>query len=513
MHPLYDNRRNKIFLIGRLADGRSFAAADTNWKPYIHIFKTDEDRCRQILSDICYTIESSQEKSFSRKDVLLKIIFKTSGERSQAASMLQNAGIISPDMDMKIIDLYLIEKRLKGPLRIEGIPRPGRLVDLVFSDPIISPLPSGPEVKLIIASIDIETNEADQSINALSLVVKDSSFHAIFSEVFLVWKHDGTPPEEKHIQCYFSELSLLKSFIKHIQELDPDVITGWNILDFDFPHLMKRFEFHRLICSLGRSFDSAKYFPGEGRRSAAVIVSGRQVIDALRIARASPEKYEDYSLETVSRAVLGKGKLNASTGRNKIAELTKLYNEEPVKFAEYCLRDSELVLDVLEKTGLWKLTLERAQLTGVSLDKAWTSVAAFERIYGMELSKRNITPVPLESYAARRVSGAAGGTILDPEPGLFPNVAVFDFRSLYPTIMRTFNIDPLANTLTNTDSYTSSGVYEGVFSKTDDLSKELFAGEKPSIDNRITAPNGAKFIRDAGIRGIFFRTEKSHRKK
>ncbi|MDR1058918.1 MAG: DNA polymerase II, partial [Treponema sp.] len=71
------------------------------------------------------------------------------------------------------------------------------------------------------------------------------------------------------------------------------------------------------------------------------------------------------------------------------------------------------------------------------------------------------------------VSGAAGGTVLDPRPGLFSNVAVFDFRSLYPTIMRTFNIDPLSHARASLPS------------------KEAL----PSI----LAPNGAAFSREPGL--------------
>jgi DNA polymerase-2 len=132
----------------------------------------------------------------------------------------------------------------------------------------------------------------------------------------------------------------------------------------------------------------------------------------------------------------------SSAGTGKIAELDRLYAEDPVTFGQYCYRDAELVLRILAKTGLFRLTMERAALTGVFLDKAWTSVVTFERIYGMELRKRGIAPPPLANV---QVSGAAGGTVLDPLPGFFPNVAVFDFRSLYPTIMRTFNIDPLSH--------------------------------------------------------------------
>jgi DNA polymerase-2 len=72
----------------------------------------------------------------------------------------------------------------------------------------------------------------------------------------------------------------------------------------------------------------------------------------------------------------------------------------------------------------------------------------------------------------RVVSGAAGGTVLDASPGLFPNVLVLDFRSLYPSIMRTFNIDPLANARAE--------------------------ARGPAADD-LVAPNGARFERTRGI--------------
>jgi DNA polymerase-2 len=76
------------------------------------------------------------------------------------------------------------------------------------------------------------------------------------------------------------------------------------------------------------------------------------------------------------------------------------------------------------------------------------------------------------------VSGAAGGTVLEPLSGLFPNVAVFDFRSLYPSIMLTFNIDPFA--------------HERALACTD--------AEIKAAQERFTiAPNGAAFLREKGI--------------
>jgi DNA polymerase-2 len=286
-----------------------------------------------------------------------------------------------------------------------------------------------------------------------------------------------------------SEKSLLASFINDLLRIDPDVLTGWNFLDFDFPRLAERCEYFRLPFEIGRSLEPAKFFPRRenpgggwwGRGSAAALVPGRQVLDALRIVRAgtwggagnlrsswSDDVSTGFTLDAVAQTVLGEGKLVGSFGPEKIAELDRLYAGNRTLFGDYCRRDAELVLRILAKTGLFRLTLERASLTGVSLDKAWTSVASFERIYGIELRRKGLAPPP---FVKREVSGAAGGTILEPEPGLFSNVAVFDFRSLYPTIMRTFNIDPLSHA----------------------------RASPPDPSGNIVAPNGAVFSRNPGL--------------
>jgi DNA polymerase-2 len=124
-------------------------------------------------------------------------------------------------------------------------------------------------------------------------------------------------------------------------------------------------------------------------------------------------------------------------------------------------------------------------------------VVSFERIYGMELRKRGIAPPPQMNV---RVSGAAGGTVLDPLPGFFPNVAVFDFRSLYPTIMRTFNIDPLSHERLPSATATLRSPPE----KAQSFANGAAGIVRPSVVAAqqlppITAPNGAVFSREPGV--------------
>ncbi|MFW6234913.1 MAG: DNA polymerase domain-containing protein, partial [Spirochaetota bacterium] len=198
--------------------------------------------------------------------------------------------------------------------------------------------------------------------------------------------------------------------------------------------------------------------------------------------------------------VLGRGKHIAAGGGAKMAELERLQREDPQAFCAYCLEDSQLVIDILARMQLDELTLIRACLTGMNFDYAWTSIPAFERIYALELIRRRVVP-PRTSTAAGAVTGAAGGTVLDPVPGLFANVLVFDFRSLYPSIMRTFNIDPLVFARTpQTAVRTTQRLVHPLDHPGDDEAPTV-AGDFPNSPDStaVTAPNGASFSREPGI--------------
>jgi DNA polymerase-2 len=485
--------------VGRLEDGRSFAAAQGLLHAGFHIARGDLGRCGALLRSFSCWVLDPRLESFSGREDLVFLDFDSLAERGRALKILAGGGIQSPDAAEKPVETFLMERQIRGWMEIRGACRPGRHVDLVFADPEIrapAPGPGGPPAPLRVASIDIETDtKGSGAVLAVgtawtSGLASDSGGPASDAgpanprQGRLVRVLGSPRPVSGEIIFHSGEADLLRSFLADIRRIDPDVLTGWNFLDFDFKQIALRCAYHRIPLLLGRSGDEeAAYFPPGGRgdyrgrgNSAAALVPGRQVLDALRVFRAGgrgflaaedgPSYRGGFSLEAVSRRVLGEGKLVGSHGEEKLAELEKLYAEDPLRFGEYCLQDAELVLRILDTTGLFRLTVERAGLTAVSLDKAWTSVVSFERIYGMELRRLGIAP-PFPD-PGRDVSGAAGGTVLNSLPGLFNNIAVFDFRSLYPTIMRTFNIDPLRHSR---------------------------AG---SAADPIAAPNGAAFSREPG---------------
>jgi DNA polymerase-2 len=178
-------------------------------------------------------------------------------------------------------------------------------------------------------------------------------------------------------------------------------------------------------------------------------------------------RLEDHRLETVARAVLGRGKLIDAETPDAAAEITRLYRQDPAALVAYNLEDARLVLDILEREGLLDLTLERSLLCDMQLDRVGASIASFDLVYLPELRRRGVVAPSVDSQ--RKTALVKGGALLEPQPGIFSNVAAFDFRSLYPSLIRTFNLDPLAHAR---------------------------AGAAGHV---IEAPNGAPFSREEGI--------------
>ena len=348
---------------------------------------------------------------------------------------LHSAGIDTFEADVRFAVRYLIERGIKGGCEIDGDPVAGNDVTHVFDNPSIRPAQVKVEPRVL--SFDIETDAKAERLLAISLYAPD------LDEVLIV---DGTGRRmpERATQCK-DEFVALDVFCARIRRFDPDVLTGWNVIDFDLSVLQSIAQRVRHPFAFGRAPGAMQIRKAEGFfGSGHAEVPGRLVLDGIGLLRGAFVRMDEYSLDAVARQVLGQGKALTGDARDRVGEIIRTYRDDLPAFALYARTDARLALDIVNQLDLIRLAFARSQLAGMTPDRVAASIASFDFLYLSELAKQAIVAPTVRSGDSSVYAAQQGGEVLDPIIGLHSHVWVFDFKSLYPSIIRTFNIDPLS---------------------------------------------------------------------
>jgi DNA polymerase-2 len=199
-----------------------------------------------------------------------------------------------------------------------------------------------------------------------------------------------------------------------------------------------------LTLAIGRGNQPVHWRQEEGDGRRFIVIPGRIALDGIELLKAANFRFESYALQYVSETILGSGKLLHGSGRGE--DIARLFVDGKPALAEYNLHDCELVWDIFTEKKLLHFAVERSQLTGLLLDRIGGSVAAFEYSYLPRLHRRGYVAPNLGELESDIIS--PGGYVMNSQPGIYDNVLVLDFKSLYPSIIRTFLIDPCAFLIT-----------------------------------------------------------------
>jgi DNA polymerase-2 len=433
-----------VQLFGRLEDGPAFLVEDDRFRPY---FFAPADEASRLDGVKGATVTATQLTSLGGTPVV-QVTAETPGE----VPTLRQRVVDAMEADIRFPYRFLIDRGVRAAVSIEGDPdaRDERL--LRFTNPVLHSADCHPALRVL--SIDLETTPDASSVFAIALVGDG------VSEVHLVAARDVAGAT-----VHADERALLKAAAGRIRDLDPDILTGWNVIDFDLTVWAERGRALGVPLRIGRvagdvQFQQDMRFTRQTRAS----IPGRMVLDAIPLVRDAV-RLEDYRLETAARHLLGRGKRIDGEAPDAAAEILRLWREDPEALVAYNREDAKLVIDILEQEGLVDLTVERSLLSGMQLDRVGASIASFDRVYLPELRARGLVAPSVD--ANRKAASVRGGAVLDSKPGLFTNVGVFDFKSLYPSLIRTFQLDPLAHARAGADA--------------------------------IEAPNGARFAREGAI--------------
>ncbi|MEO6419775.1 MAG: DNA polymerase II [Polyangiaceae bacterium] len=355
------------------------------------------------------------------------LYFRSQRRLIEERDRIRQSGGVVLESDVKPHERFLMERFVTGSLRLRGVGKTYGGV-LHFENPKVQT--AEVSLPLSVLSLDLETDGFDGPILSAALATRE------VEHVFV----RGTGSDHASIQFVPDERTLLTRLFAAIRAIDADVIAGWNIVEFDLTVLERRARTLGVDFAIGRGGERARVLVSSSANQPAVArVPGRVVLDGIATLKSATHRFERYALDHVAREVLGRGK-KIDKAADALAEIRRMHAEDPDALAAYNLEDCRLVLDIFERLDLVGFAMERAKLTGLAMDRQGGSVAAFDHLYLPRLHRRGVV-APDVGYA-REVVGSPGGHVLDSVSGLHRDVLLFDFRSLYPSIIRTFRIDP-----------------------------------------------------------------------
>src|SRR3984885_5515033 len=421
-----------VHVHGRLEGGDTFLVRDDRQRPHFYIRTSDVERARALRPA---EPKPTGKRSFAGAAVSVletEIPEEVPGLRGR----LHAAGGETFEADVRFALRYLIDRGIKGGCEIEGEWAPGNGVARVYVNPTLRPAEIDIEPRVL--SFDIETDGKSDRLLAISLYAPG------VDQVLIVDGGNRVMPEHAH-RCA-DERAALDIFCARVKELDPDVLTGWNVIDFDLAVLQRIAMRVNHPFPLGREPGAMRLRKAEGYfGSGQASIPGRLVLDGIDLLRGAFVRMDEYSLDAVAREVLGEGKAVVGDVHDRIGEILDNYNQDLAAFALYARTDARLAFDILEKLNLVRLAYARSQLTGMTPDRVAASIASFDFLYLTELGRRAVVAPSVHADDSREYAAQQGGHVLEPVTGLHRNVWVFDFKSLYPSIIRTLNIDPLSH--------------------------------------------------------------------
>jgi DNA polymerase-2 len=414
-----------VLLYGRLENDQSFLAIK-KFKPYFFIKLKDIKKARKISKEVEF--EEAKLTNFD-KESMAKVILNSPKEVPDLRSEFKKSKIKTYESDIRFPVRYLIDNNIQGSIDIDGHYESSDTIDRIYKEPDIEATEYTPK-NLKILSFDIESDKSQKKIYCISLYSKN------YKKSFLI-----SSRKLPGINTYKKESELLEDFREEIIDFDPDIITGWNVIDFDLSLLKEKFKRYKIPFNLGRDNSTSKLrIESSFFRTSKADVSGRMVLDGLDLTRTSFIRLDNYKLDTAAQKLLGKSKLITVEGKAKYEEIDRLFKENKKELVKYNLLDAELAYRIITEADLVDLTVQRSILTGMPLDRVNSSIASLDFIYLRKARERKL--VCPSSNMEEKTEPITGGYVKKSVPGIYDNVIVLDFKSLYPSIVKTFNIGP-----------------------------------------------------------------------
>ncbi len=434
-----DGERPVMHVFGRDRNGDAYHVRVYEFRPYFYTptaTLTDED-----LSDSRITGSEDGYESI-RGEQLTKIFGQTPRDVGNIRDRFDHY-----EADILFPNRLLIDKGITSGIRIPD--RRGEDEALTVHHE---------EVEAVEAEADLRIHNFDLEVDDRSGFPEDGeepivclSSHDSVRGEYIGWLYvapdgDGYAPAdlpdyapitdgaEIEIRTFESESAMLDAYLTYLSETDPDVLTGWNVDDFDAPYLIDRLDRLDPATEYDLSIERLSRVNEVWRSDwQGPNIKGRVVFDLLyAYKRTQFSELDSYRLDAVAETELGVGK------ERYAGDIGDLWEQDPERLLEYNVRDVELCVEIDRRQDIIAFWDEVRTFVGCKLEDAPTpgdtvDMYVLHKVHG-EFALPSKGRVESEDYE--------GGAVFDPITGVKENVTVLDLKSLYPMCMVTINASP-----------------------------------------------------------------------
>lgn len=421
--------------------------------PYTILALKEEFEKLNLKSD---SIILSEKQLFNKKgEEIIQININSKEMHEYVLSLIKTANFNTFEADLPTEHQYLIDNKLNLTENDEYIPPKYVTIDIESigiknQQEIVLISTYSPNISQI---CNVYVNKAKMGLKKIEKLMncQEKNFNLVIKE---------------------NEKEILEQFRKDLIDFKPQMILGWNVIDFDFKVIKERMDFYSIPFNFSEyEGDTKLRIYSDFFKTSTMTCPGVLIFDVIALLKMNFIIFEDYKLDTVAKEVLKDEKIDLEEDivmedgveLNKLHLIEKMIKENPSKLIEYNFKDSYLTSKIVENQKLIELICKRSIITGTPLSKIKSPIATLDIMYLKQLHEKGL--VAPTNFNFNETSPIEGAYVITPEKNFYEDIYVMDFKSLYPSIIMTFNIDPF--------TYNENG--------------------------QIEAPNGAKFDKEAGI--------------
>jgi DNA polymerase I len=434
-------------------------AVDQSFKPYLYVVADEPTKAMKAISKLQIEEENRTikpesvkivDRTFLGQDVkAIKVTFDNPKDMAPLRHAIRSIRGVKEiyEFDIQPARRYLIDSGLvpMGGVSFSGDIVKKNGVKTVLLDKPPTPTKT-PKIDLNIMSFDIEvynptgSPRPDKDPILMVSLADNRGFRKV-----ITWKDFKAGLD--YVEVVSSEREMLERFVQIVEERDVDILLGYNTDLFDFPYMRERAKVLKVKLKLGQ--DGSEVIARKRRLATVARIRGRPHIDVYAmidfLATIGTIRLIHYTLENVYKYFTGKDKLDIEF--TEICDAWDKGGEKAKTFLKYSMSDADATLEIgLELLPMFFELARIVRQTPFDVSRMtpgqlveWLLIAEAFRVGELV----PVRPVG-EEFAERAEETYIGAYVMEPKKGLHENIVVFDFRSLYPSIIVTHNIDPSA---------------------------------------------------------------------